>query len=264
MRQISLFILLGTLPVFAFQNPVPKLACSDRGNQHDRLVTHCEIREQNLAAPGGAISINPGSNGGVTVSGWDRSDVLVRSRIETAADSDAEARAIVPQIRVTSGGGSLEAAGPETDDHHQWSVSYEIFAPRQSDIQAKAHNGGIKISDLRGNIEFQTVNGGVTLARLSGEVHGRTTNGGLTVELAGDRWDGAGMDVSTTNGGVKLEVPANYSAHFQTATVNGGMKVDFPMTVQGRLTKDMSFDVGQGGATIKVTTTNGGVRITKS
>jgi len=99
---------------------------------------------------------------------------------------------------------------------------------------------------------------------LGGEVHGRTTNGGLTVELAGDRWDGSGMDVTTTNGGVKLDVPSNYSAHFETATVNGGMKVDFPVTVQGRLTKEMSFDVGQGGQTIKVTTTNGGVKITKS
>ena len=185
MQKISLFILLGTLPVLAFQNPVPKLACSDRESHHDNLVSHCEMREQSMGAPGGAIRINPGSNGGVSISGWDRTDMLVRTRIETAADSDSEARAIVPQIRIASGGGSIEAAGPQTDSHHQWTVSYEVFAPRQSDIQATAHNGGIKIADLRGNIEFQTENGGVVLARLSGEVHGHTTNGGLTVELAG-------------------------------------------------------------------------------
>lgn len=264
MRKTSLFILLGSLPVLAFQNPVPKLNCSDRGFQHDNLVSHCEMREQNLGASRGAIRINPGTNGGVSVTGWDRADILVRSRIETAADSDSDARAMVSQIQIASGGGAIEAAGPQPDAHHQWSVSYEIFAPRQSDIQAKAHNGGIKIADLRGNIEFETTNGGVTLTRLSGEVHGHTTNGGLTVELAGDRWDGRGMDVTTTNGGVKLDVPTNYSAHFETATVNGGMKVDFPVTVQGRLTKEMSFDVGQGGPTIKVTTTNGGVQIRRS
>jgi hypothetical protein len=264
MRKTSLFIILGSLPVLAFQNPVPKLACSDRGFHHDSLVSHCEMREQNLGTSRGAIHIDPGVNGGVSVSGWDRADILVRARIDTAADTDAEARAIVPQIQISSGGGSISATGPETDRHHQWSVSYEIFAPRQSDILAKAHNGGIKISDLRGNIEFETMNGGVTLTRLGGEVHGRTTNGGLTVELAGDRWDGSGMDVTTTNGGVKLDVPANYSAHFETATVNGGLRVDFPVTVQGRLTKEMSLDVGQGGPTIKITTTNGGVKITKS
>ncbi|HEX4595713.1 MAG TPA: DUF4097 family beta strand repeat-containing protein [Bryobacteraceae bacterium] len=263
MPKTSLFILLGSLPVLAFQNPVPKLACNDRGFQHDSLVNHCEMREQTLAAPRGAIQINPGSNGGVTVNGWDRADMLVRARIDTAADTDSDARAIVSQIQIASGGGSIEATGPQTDHQHQWSVSYEIFAPRQSDIQAKAHNGGIRLTDLRGNIQFDTVNGGVTLARLAGDVHGQTTNGGLTVELAGDRWDGRGLDVTTTNGGVKLDVPSNYSAHFETATVNGGLKVDFP-TVQGRVNKEMSFDIGQGGATIKVTTTNGGVKITRS
>src|ERR1700719_223681 len=100
MRKISLFVLLGTLPVLAFQNPVPKLACSDRDLHHDNLVSHCEMREQSMGAPGAVIRINPGSNGGVSISGWDRTDMLVRTRIETAADSDAEARAIVPQISI--------------------------------------------------------------------------------------------------------------------------------------------------------------------
>jgi len=81
--------------------------------------------------------------------------------------------------------------------------------------------------------------------------------------LAGDRWDGNGMNVSTTNGGVKLAVPSNYSAHFETATVNGGLKTDFP-SAPSRSTKEMSFDVGQGGATIRVSTTNGGVTIKRS
>ena len=263
MRHISLFILLGALPSFGFQNPVPRLTCSDHGFRRDSLAAHCEMREQTLNAPGGAIRIDPGMNGGVTVSGWDRADILVRARIETAAGTDSDAQAMVSEISVASGGGSIEAAGPEPDGHHDWSVSYEIFAPRQSDIHAKAHNGGIKLADLHGNIEFETINGGVTLARLSGDVHGHTTNGGLTIELAGDRWDGTGLEVTTTNGGVKLGVPSNYSAHFETGTVNGGVKSDFT-TVQGRATRNMSFDAGQGGSTIKVTTTNGGVSITKS
>ena len=224
MRINSLLVLLtGSLPLLAFQNPVPKLACSDRGFHEDSLVSHCEMREQNLGAPRGAIQIDPGMNGGVSVNGWDRADILVRARIETAADTDSEARAMTSQIRTASGGGSIQASGPEADQHHRWSVSYEVFVPRQSDVQAKAHNGGIKIADVRGTIQFDTV-----------------------------------------NGGVKLNVPTNYSAHFETATVNGGLKVDFPVMVQGRLTKNMSFDTGQGGSTIKVTTTNGGVRITRS
>jgi DUF4097 and DUF4098 domain-containing protein YvlB len=54
-------------------------------------------------------------------------------------------------------------------------------------LTLKAHNGGIRIADVSGQLEFETTNGGVSLQRLAGNVHGHTTNGGLSVELAGSR-----------------------------------------------------------------------------
>ena len=95
-------------------------------------------------------------------------------------------------------------------------------------------------------------------------MHGLTTNGGLNIELAGDHWDGNGMNVETVNGGVKMTVPANYSAHLETGTTNGNTEVDFPVPVQGRVTKDMSVNLGNGGATVRAITTNGGVKIQRS
>ena len=263
MHKSLIAIALGCLPLLA-QNPTPRLSCEHGGFHNDRLITHCEMREQTLGAPRGAIQINPGMNGGVTVKGWDRGDVLVRAQIQTSAETESEARSMVPQIRIASGAGQIQAEGPNMDRYHNWAVSYEIFVPRQSDINAKAHNGGIHISDVRGNIEFYAMNGGVTLQRLGGEVHGRTMNGGLNIELAGDRWDGRGMDVATTNGGVNLAVPASYSAHFETSTVNGSVRTDFPITLRGRIDRDVSFDAGGGGATIRAVTTNGGVKINRS
>lgn len=262
MLTIRLLAVLAaaSAPIFA-QNPEPKLTCDDHNNR-SRLVSHCEIKEQTPPSARGPISIDPGTNGGITVKGWDRADMLLRARIDTAAPSDAEARAMVSQVRIASGAGQIKAEGPESDRDHNWSVSYEIFAPRNSDVSAKAHNGGIHMADLRGNIQFEAVNGGVTLERLSGDVQGHTANGGLTVKLAGDHWDGRGMNVETTNGAVKLSVPANYSARVETSTVNGGMNVDFPVTVQGRVSDhEMAFNLGSGGATIRAVTTNGGIKI---
>jgi len=43
--------------------------------------------------------------------------------------------------------------------------------------------------------------------------------------------------------------------------VNGSVNVDFPVTVQGRITRQLSFNLGSGGATVKAMTTNGGVRV---
>jgi DUF4097 and DUF4098 domain-containing protein YvlB len=60
-----------------------------------------------------------------------------------------------------------------------------------------------------------------------------------------------------------MSVPENYSANIQTGTVNGSINVDFPVTVQGRINKQLSFNLGSGGASVRATTTNGGVRIQK-
>ena len=91
------------------------------------------------------------------------------------------------------------------------------------------------ISGVSGDIRFDTNNGGVRLSDLGGMVRGETHNGGLNVILSGRQWDGQGIDVETTNGGVTLDIPDGYNAELETRTVNGGFQNDFPVTVQGEL-----------------------------
>jgi len=108
--------------------------------------------------------------------------------------------------------------------------------PQRTDLAMRTHNGGISIYGVQGHISFEAVNGGVQLQQLAGSVEGHTTNGGVHLELAQDHWEGDKCDVSTTNGGVTILVPANYSAHLETGTVNGGVRVGFPVTIQERST----------------------------
>jgi DUF4097 and DUF4098 domain-containing protein YvlB len=95
-------------------------------------------------------------------------------------------------------------------------------------------------------------------------VRGGTTNGGLVVELDGPQWDGETLDVKTTNGGIVMSLPENYSAHLETGTVNGHLSVDFPVTVQGRITRELAVNLGSGGPTVRAMTTNGGVKIRRT
>ena len=238
------------------------MACRDDWHS-DRLLSHCEIKEQTLPASG-AVSVDGRQNGGVSVKGWDRNEVLVRARIQTAAVTQTEADELARQITIETAGAKIFANGPETNRDLSWSVSYEVFVPRHSDLSLVAHNGGISISDVQGRLEFTAVNGGVALKRVGGTVHGGTTNGGLSIELTGDHWDGEEMDVRTTNGGISMSVPDNYSAHLETGTVNGNLSIDFPVTVQGRITRELAVNLGSGGPTVRAMTTNGGVRVKRS
>lgn len=232
--------------------------------ENDRLSGHCEIKEQTLPA-GGAITVDGKTNGGISIKGWERNDILVRAKIETRAPTQTEADQLAQQVRIETAALNIRAEGPESRDDYQWYVSYEIFVPRRSDLSLQAHNGGISITDVNGRIDFKTLNGGVNLVRVGGNVQGHTTNGGVNVVLSGARWDGEELNIKTTNGGVNLLMPDNYSAHLETGTVNGNVSFSFPVNVptteRGRMPKDVSVDLGAGGPTVRARTTNGGVRV---
>jgi DUF4097 and DUF4098 domain-containing protein YvlB len=237
------------------------LACRDQDNYgSDSRAQHCEVKEQTIAATG-TINVDGSQNGGISVKGWERNEILVRYRIQTQAATQAEADNLASQIRVTTAGGQIRAEGPEQSRNTNWNVGYEIFVPRQTDLALQTHNGGIGISDVRGRISFEALNGGVSLHRVGGNVTGETVNGGLAVELNGSNWDGEGLNVKTTNGGLAVTVPDNYSAHLETGTVNGHLAVSPSIAEVTRETKRLSLNLGSGGTNLRIYTTNGGVSI---
>jgi hypothetical protein len=222
------------------------------------------MREQTTEAVG-RLTVEASTNGSVSVNGWRESGVLVRARIDTWAASDAEARALASRVQVAAVADSVRAVGPAQERAQGWSVRFEIFVPQDTGLNLSTLNGSVAISDVRGHIEFEAKNGAVRLTRIAGDVKGSTTNGAVEVELAGNTWDGSQLDVKTTNGSVTLSLPAIYSAHIYTRTTNGRIASDFPVTVSGRIdTRERDFNVGSGGPPIRLTTTNGQVRIRKS
>lgn len=236
----------------------PTLTCDNTWDGGEERF--CEIREVTLPAGRSTIAIDGGPNGGIRVRGWDRNEIRLVMKVQAHASSESRAQELAQGVKVATDG-PIRASGPDKGRHEWWSVSYEAFVPMRSDLDLETLNGGIRIADVHGRIRFSVTNGGVSLASLGGDVSGRSTNGGVHVDLAGSTWDGAGLDVQTTNGGATLSVPSGYSAHLETGTTNGGLKFDFPVTVQGRLNKRLSVDLGNGGPTIRVVTTNGGVTI---
>lgn len=253
MKATCLVVILFTLPLAAQKK---NLSCDQRDGGTDRS-RFCEMREQTVPSVG-RLAIDGGQNGGISVKGWDRAEVLVRAQVQSSGASDGDARSRAAQVIVHASGGQVSADGPSDG---AWSVSYEVFVPHKVDLNLTGHNGGIHIEEVRGRLEFTTVNGGVHLAQVSGEVKGHTQNGGVHVELSGSKWDGAGLDVTTQNGGVHLAVPAQYSAHVETGTVNGSLKSDFTELVREPRRRDLSVNLGAGGATLRVITQNGGVTI---
>jgi DUF4097 and DUF4098 domain-containing protein YvlB len=244
--------------------------CSSENWSNGEKVSFKDLREKTIPATG-SISVDGGKNGGIRIVGSNRSDVLVRACVHAWATTEEAAKSLASSVTISTSGGVIKADSPRDEN---LGVSFEILVPRSTNVDLKAHNGGIGISGVEGRLEFETQNGGVSLVDVAGDVRGRTTNGGVNVKLAGNTWKGNGLDVVTTNGGVHISVPETYAATFEMGTTNGGFKSDIPALnvtqedVKGpthyqRGTR-LNTVLNGGGAPIKVITTNGGVKISSA
>lgn len=196
--------------------------------------------------------------------GENRRDVRIVARVErveTSADDEGTATAIIREIRIIANGGQIRAEGPSNRNHTSWSVSYDVYVPSQTNLEANTENGGISAEAVRGEIDFEATNGGIHLSDVGGNVRARTTNGGVTADLLGPTWQGQGLHLRTTNAGATVFVPRGYNAQLETGTTNGGMRVDFPITVRGSPSRRISTQLGSGGPVVRVVTTNGGVHV---
>jgi len=245
----------------------------DEWCREDRRADFCEVREETIPNSN-TIYLDARGNGGVAVRGWDRSETRVRARITVYDDSREAAERLAKDIRITTTGGRIRADGPDRDrdrrrrrdwdDYRWWNVAYELQVPRKADLSVDATNGGINIEDVRGRIDAHTVNGGIQLNDVGGDIRGETVNGGLHVELAGEKYDGPGLDLKTVNGGVTLRVPSNFSGELDARTANGGIAVDFPITVSGLINRrQLTATLGSGGPRLRLSAVNGGITIAR-
>src|SRR5213592_2722774 len=83
--------------------------CSDNWSGDEDHVSFRDLREMTVAA-GGTITVDGRQNGGISVRGEDRSDVLVRACIQAWSKTEESAKASVASIRIVTSG-TIHAEG---------------------------------------------------------------------------------------------------------------------------------------------------------
>jgi len=264
-RQIAYLVALGLLSAsHAAAQRHRDDDCNRRQSRRQFVV--CDERDTGWRGSG-AVNVDAGPNGGISVVGWDRDSVDVLITVKARAETEDAARELIAEVRVVASGGTLRATGPASRRNASWWVTYDLSVPRRTDLTLETVNGPVSVEDVRGVMRLETSNGPITLANVGGDVRARLDNGPLTVSLAGTEWAGEGLDASTTNGPIVLRVPEGYNAELETGTVNGPMSFSFPITVQGRFgggNQRIHTTLGRGGRPIRVVTTNGPAVINRS
>jgi len=165
--------------------------------------------------------------------------------------------------RCHRGGVSSESFSSFGWHRHRAKINFGVQVPRGVRLHATTTNGSVSCHDLNSVVEASTTNGNVEVST-SEWTSATTTNGGIRVSMGNAKWNGE-LKVETTNGSVDVTLPASAEFKVNAATTNGKIQTDFPITVQGTFSsKDLSGTVGAGGRELKVVTTNGTIKLTKS
>lgn len=236
--------------------------CRDnRSGNHNEVS--CEVRHLAMKRGSGPITVDPGDNGGVEVTGWDADTVGLTARVQADGYTQDEADDLARHITVSVSGSTVSVDGPSTRRHAGWGVEIVLYVPHRSDLTIHTQNGPIAVTDVNGTMDLVSVNGPLSLEGVAGDVHARAQNGPVDVALKGSAWDGKGLDAETVNGPVDLAIPKAYSANLETGTVNGPWDLRMPLTVtlMGRAPRHITTKLGSGGAPVRVVTTNGPVTV---
>ena len=76
------------------------------------------------------MTVDAAPNGGISVEGSARRDIVVRARVVGTARTKDEARAIVSRVQVSATADHVSADGPRLNDKESWHVSYRLAVPR--------------------------------------------------------------------------------------------------------------------------------------
>lgn len=240
----------------------------------NRIRGNIHINPPQPTAPGtGTVSatdkqtfpLNPGAtvtiktlNGSIKIEGWDEPRAEVQIIKKGVNGSTA--------VTVRNDEKSLYLEAPSEMRGGQ--VSFEVKLPRNlGTIALNSLNGAITLNEVTGRISVETLNGSINLQDVTGLERATTTNGSIDAQLTGAAKDYP-ITLTTTNGGIKLTVDEGFNATLDASTVHG--KIDVDDEFEGIKTeKRMPFganasgNLGSGGPTVKATTTNGSIKISK-
>jgi DUF4097 and DUF4098 domain-containing protein YvlB len=221
------------------------------------------------------------TNGAVRITSWDRSEVKIEVekvvRARRREDAENIMKEINIDIRQSEGLVDVDTRLPKRHDGGFWDwlfnggsgtsieVTYWITVPAQVQLTAHSVNGEVRVQNISGRAELETTNGRVEVINAAGSVNAETTNGAIEVALTKVA-PGEAMRFETTNGRIKAEFPADFTADISAHTTNGHVDCDFPLKVQGRIRRtslqgrigsETSSTVGR----VTLQTTNGSIRI---
>jgi hypothetical protein len=230
-------------------------------------------RTYTVAAGGRFELINV--NGRITAASTDGKDVVVEGKRTAKGRSDEAARELLGklEIREEVGGSTVrvESRPPRTSGWGGHEIEWTVKVPKGLTVDLRTINGGVRLDGLSGEIHAKTTNGGVKGQNIIPEtLEASSVNGGIEIELGAPLDSTDSVEISTVNGGASLQMPSESKATITARAVNGGVRVNDLDIKQDEEPHEferkrrLNGTMNGGGAKVSISTTNGGVRLSRN
>lgn len=190
-------------------------------------------------------------------------------------------KVVLEDIGTSNGSLRLESVNGSARMHtsngsvHVWGV--------EGTLDLQTSNGSMDIDKFKGSAELRTSNGRIKASGVEGSFNARTSNasidadieaidtgkpivlsssnGSLSLSLA--RWQNNEVRASTSNASINLRLPSGVQSVVRAATSNGIITSDFELSTTQRSKTRINGRIGDGGALLDLSTSNGNIRLLK-
>jgi len=212
-------------------------------------------------------------NGKIIAEATDGAEVVVEGRKTAKARSDEAAKDLLTRMEIREEVGEstvrVESRPPRLSGFSSQEIEWTVKVPKGVVIDVRTTNGGVRLSNLSNEIHAKSTNGGVRAENIDPSVlEASTVNGGIEIEISKALEANDSIDMEAVNGGVTLRLTADSKATIEARCVNGGVKVEEGLEIK-RDEEPQEFErrrrltgtMNGGGAKVRMSTTNGGVRL---
>lgn len=177
--------------------------CSTGADKSLKAKFERTVELEHPLTPGSQLGVST-TSGSIELKGRETDRVHVVATIVARAATKEQARELADQVTVrferTANGLQLAVDRSAPANKRSVSISYEIVAPRQADIDCASVSGSIGLADLIGNLTARTASGSIEAAGITGSVHLQSSSGSISCSEI-DRGD---VNLESTSGGVRL------------------------------------------------------------
>jgi hypothetical protein len=256
-KKSLLICLLGMLTISAG-------SCVNFGDWWPRVEYKKTNKLNAPLAPGSILALD-NEVGSITIDGQDVFNCDVTATITVKAPTEKEAKELAEQtkIELEQDGNTLtvKTTRPRKKKRRSISINFKITVPKQTALQVSSDVGGIQVSNITESIKAKTDVGKIYCKGISGDIDLQTDVGKVNVVYTNTAPAACNVSITTDVGSIDITTPPECSAAVHANTDVGSITTDMPLTIKGRVSKNLQGTVGAGEGKLYLRTDVGSIRI---